>query len=243
MRPLFIDLPESLDDASLVELERALARAGDADADTSAWVLRGRPGVFCRGMALGPMAVRAEDPGTALGRYASVLNALRAAPRPTLAVVDGEALGGGVGLAASCDRVVATPRATFGLPEALFGVLPGVVVPALADRMPPQKVRLLVLDGRARGAAWAEAVGLIDDLVDPAELDGHVERLARQYGRIARERVIGLREWTDQSGQLGVREGLTRGADVTAALLRAPEVREGLRRFAEEGIPPWQVAS
>jgi enoyl-CoA hydratase/carnithine racemase len=241
MKPLFIDVPESLDETGLARLEQALARGARATA--SAWVLRGRNGVFCKGMALGAMAAREDDPRGVLGRYARLLATLRAAPRPTIAVVDGEVLGGGVGLAASCDRVVSTPRATFGLPEALFGVLPGVVVPALADRMPPQKVRLLALDGASRDARWAEAFGLVDDVVEPDRVDAHVAGLVRQYGRVACERVTGLREWTEQAGRLGVTEGLTRGAEVTAALLREPEVREGLRRFTEEGIPPWQAAS
>lgn len=246
MATLWLDLPEVLDAPGLERLERTLARAGKRGVgarDVHAWALRGTGGVFCRGMALGAMAKSGPQARAALERFARVLGMLRAAPRPTVAVVDGEALGGGVGLAAACDRVLATSRASFGLPEALFGVLPGVVLPALHDRMPPQKVRLLVLDGASRDARWALAAGLVDDLVSEATLETHVARCVRSFGRVATERVLGLRSWSDEARQLRTSDGLVRGAEVTSALLEDPRVLEGLRRFSEEGIPPWEEVS
>ena len=78
------------------------------------------------------------DITAAMDAFASALTAIRRAP--TVAFVDGDAHGGGCGLAAACDLVAATPKASFALPELLLGLVPGAILPALLDRMPAQKV-------------------------------------------------------------------------------------------------------
>ncbi len=119
-----IEVPERLDARSLARLEVALA----AD-EGSVLMLRGSRAVFCRGMDLAAATDGAIERGARA--YASVLGALRSAPRPTVALVEGEALGGGVGLLAACDLVIASTSATFALPEALYGLVPAMVVPVL----------------------------------------------------------------------------------------------------------------
>src|SRR5438477_5999325 len=92
-------------------------------------------------------------------------HAQRSNGKVTLAVVDEQALGGGVGLAAVCDYVLATERATFGLPELLLGLVPATIFPILLERMPPQRARRLALLGHTQNAAQASASGLVDEVV------------------------------------------------------------------------------
>jgi enoyl-CoA hydratase/carnithine racemase len=238
---LRIALPESLGRASLDALGDALEGAA-ADPAAGPWVLHGTlPGVFCRGMDFDSMVKEGADASASLRRFAACLSRLRRAPRPTIAVVDGDALGGGVGIAAACDLVLASPGAAFSLPEALFGVLPGVVMPVLLERMSPQKARLLTLRGLRATAAWAKEQGLVDEIVPSAELESAVARASKELGRVAPPRVLGLRSWIAEAPHLESDLALAKGAGVTADLLRDPAVRERVRRYLEDGTPPWEA--
>ena len=97
--------------------------------------------------------------------FARLVQAIRTIGKPVVAVVAGIALGGGVGIAAAADVVIASTRAAFGLPEALFGLVPGVVMPILLERMTPQKARWLALTGHTRSASEAQQLGLVDLVV------------------------------------------------------------------------------
>jgi enoyl-CoA hydratase/carnithine racemase len=88
------------------------------------------------------------------------MGALLTAPRPTLAVIDGPALGAGLGLAAACDVVVASERSTFGLPEALYGLAPAIIRPALMTRLTIQQLNMLLFTCHSRSAQEARALGL-----------------------------------------------------------------------------------
>lgn len=233
-----IALPESLGPASLDALARALD-AAEADAEARAWVLSGSESTFCRGMDLAAMSGEGADPRAALRRFAEVMAQLRRAARPTLAVVRGEAQGGGVGILAACDVVLATPEATFALPEALFGLLPGVILPVVAERVGPHKARLMTLRGRSHDAAWAQQAGLVEEIVPAGEMERAISRAARDLGRVAPARVADLRRWMLDFPRLSGDEALFRGGEITAALVADPEVRETVRRFVEDGTPPW----
>ena len=234
-----VHVPETLTLASLEALEASLEEAL-SDRDATVWTLVGGPRVFCRGMDLASAFSAQADIAAALRRFAGCLSRIRRSPRPTMAVVLGEALGGGVGLSAACDLVIASPDATFGLPEALFGLLPGAVMPVLLERMPPQKARLLALSGVTRSAEWAQAHGLVDEVVPNADLPRAIERSARELSRVWPRSVGALRGWLCELTQLAPDAALARGAGVTAGLARDEAVKEAVRAFVEEGVVPWE---
>lgn len=233
-----IALPESLNAASLDALTASLDEAA-SDAGARAWIFAGSPKTFCRGMDLSAMVGEGADAATSLARFAAVIARIRRAPRPTIAIVEGDALGGGVGLAAACDVVLAAPTTTFALPEALFGLLPGVILPVLLERMTAQRARLFALRGRAHDASFALASGLVDEIVPAGELERAASRHARELGRAAKDRVLGLRSWIFEIAELEADGALTRGAAVTASLVDDPDVQHAVRRFVEDGTPPW----
>jgi enoyl-CoA hydratase/carnithine racemase len=179
-----IAVPEWLDDAGVRAMHAAL---GDVGGD--AVVLRGEPERFCLGMN-----VEAAPPtGAQRAVFAQVIARLLACPRPTLAVVDGPALGGGLGLAAACDVVLASSRARFGLPEALHGLVPELIRPALEARLTPQRLRLLLFTCYSRSADEAQALGLVDRIVEPDELAAATRNTVRQLARARTESVVGWR--------------------------------------------------
>ncbi|MCC6523239.1 MAG: enoyl-CoA hydratase/isomerase family protein [Polyangiaceae bacterium] len=236
-----IELPETLSAASLEALEQALVRA-EADARARVWLVTGGDGTFCRGMDLAGYAAGGVS-GAALGslrQFGACIGRLRRAGRPTIALVDGAVQGGGVGLAAACDIVLCTPRSSFALPEALFGLLPGIVLPVLLERMTLQQARLLTLLGSARDAGFAVAHGLADEVVPAGELRRRAARLGRELGRVGTPRVRGLRAWLYEAVTLDPEAALACGAEVTAELLKDDDVRRGIQAFLADGTPPWE---
>jgi enoyl-CoA hydratase/carnithine racemase len=188
--------------------------------------LRGTPGCFCRGMDL-------DEGPAALTSFSLLLAALSA--RVSVAVVDGEALGGGVGLAAACDLVIVTQRARFGLPEVLSGLLPAVVTPWIVRRVGPAAALALSMGLVSFDAAEALRRGLADLLTDEPEpaLDAAVRRLACADPRAVRaiKRLFATHHapapawWPDAASEFD-------------ALARSPQTRARLALLAA-GDAPW----
>ena len=122
-----------LDGPGLAQLDAILAAASNHDG-LRVLVLESRaPGSFCAGMDLQGLSGAASDPGAAMAAYASCLRRLRALRGVVVAVVDGAAVGGGVGLAAAADIALASERASFALPELTWGLMPAMVLPVLRE--------------------------------------------------------------------------------------------------------------
>ncbi|HTY94817.1 MAG TPA: enoyl-CoA hydratase/isomerase family protein [Steroidobacteraceae bacterium] len=228
-----VRLPAQLDVASLAALERdvnvALASAAPVV------VLRGATEeTFCLGLALGsPHA--GPVPAQA---FSALLTGLHGADKPLIAVVDGRAIGGGMGLAAACDWLIATDRATFALPELLWGIAPAIIWPVLAQRMTQHALRQWVLSAHARPAAEALAAGLADEVVPPDGLDRALGRRLRMLRRLEPAALVELRSWSRRSSQLDLPAALARGAELTAARLQNATVRERWQAYLA-GDSPW----
>lgn len=210
-----------------------LARAVEMGMAGSARVLviESEGAEFCAGMDLaGALARPREELRAGLQRYADCLARLQSGPAATVAVVNGAASGGGVGLAAACDLVVASPQASFSLPELRYGLVPAVILPALRARLRLQQIRRLALTGEALPAARAEAWGLVDVVADDPRTaaDGLVRKLLR-----ARPQAVAtLKRWRD--GQA------VDGPGQTANDLHDPALRTALAALLEGGeAPPW----
>ena len=148
-----------------------------AAADPRAVVVTGGPRVFAAGADITEFAERggeapfalsgSEDVARIGGSFLRALNAVAALPCPTIAAVNGFALGGGCELALACDFRVASDAARFGQPEILLGIIPGGGgTQRLARLVGPARAKDLVLSGRMVGAAEARAMGLVDVVVD-----------------------------------------------------------------------------
>lgn len=159
---------------------------------------------------------------------------LRTRAGPVIASVDGAAIGGGLGLAAATDWVVATTRARFGLPEARYGLAPAMVLAILADRMPEQKARALALTLESIDAETALRIGLVDELVAPEDLERTLARRARVLRRPTADGVRAIKARPEFVGAL--RERLRAGRAQTLNGLRSDEVRRRIQAQAEFGV-------
>lgn len=228
-----VRLPVDLHAASIVTLTRDLQQAIASPAPVV--VLAGASAdTYCIGLAIGAAAT-GDVPTHA---FADLLTTLHHAPKPLLAAVDGRAIGGGLGLACACDWLVATDRATFALPELVWGLLPAIIWPVLTDRMAPHAVRQWTLSAYARSAADGQAAGLVDAIVAPDGLDRGIVAGARALRRLDADALRRLRGWSRDARQHDLPAALQAGADITADMLRQPSVQRRWQAFAS-GESPW----
>jgi enoyl-CoA hydratase/carnithine racemase len=233
---LDIQIPRVLNESGLGQLI-ADVRSAIALPQVSGLVLSGRDDVFCLGLDIGvPGATKSWLSATE--NFAELLEIILTAPLPTISAVNGRAVGGGVGLAAACDFVIAVDEAVFALPELLLGFFPAIVLPVLARRINGQRIRLRVLLGDGFSAAIAASDGLVDEVVQPGTLDTAIRRAARSLGRARRETVAAWRRYSIDSSALAAE--LKQGATDTATRLEDPLISRRLRAYQEEGIAPWQ---
>ena len=113
-------------------------------------------------------------------RFAAMLGKIDACPRPTLARVQGAALGGGVGLACACDIAIAADNASFTISEAKFGILPAVIGPYLINAVGKRHARRLALTMTRIGATEALAIGLVHQVSTLDDLDNAVDALIEE---------------------------------------------------------------
>ena len=227
-----VRLPIDLSSESLATLSRDVHQALASPAPVVAFV-GADADTFCIGLAVGA-STHGDAPTYA---FADLFALLHRAPKPLLAVVDGRAIGGGMGLACACDWIVATERATFALPELLWGLMPAIIWPVLTDRMAPHTVRQWTISAHARGAAEAQATGLVDALVPAAALDRAVERSTHHLRRLDPTALTRLRSWARESRQHDLPTALQLGADLTAGMLRDPGVQRRWSTFVAGGTP------
>lgn len=228
-----VRLPIDLDAASVEALARDLRDALASPAPVVTLV-GATADTFCLGLAVGAGAQGAAP----TDGFSELLTAMHHAHKPLMAAVDGRAIGGGMGLACACDWVVASDRASFGLPELLWGLVPAIIWPVITSRMPPHVARQWTVSAHSRSAAEGHAAGLVDVLVADGQLDRAIARGTRTLGRLDPGALRMLRAWARESPRHDLPAALQRGAEITAAMLREPAVHRRWSAFAA-GESPW----
>ena len=180
---------------------------------------------------------RAKQLRDFLERIQRVLNAIDAAPLPTIAAVHGVTFGGVLELALSCDLIIADKMARFCFPELRLGLIPGFGgIPRLKRDLGNAVVRDLLLTGRSINATRAHAVGLV------AQLTAEGEAL-----RVARSTAAQLKKFDHRTAATAKQfikpipyDELRREIDLFCELFERPAVTEGLRNFVEStGVQPY----
>jgi isohexenylglutaconyl-CoA hydratase len=218
-----------------------------ADLEARALVIHGAGGHFCAGADFsGFLALMQTEPGHAGDpiaiynrQFGALLERLAALPVPTIAVVTGVAMGGGCGLAAACDRVIADDDATFAMPEVTLGVAPAQIAPFVVRRAGARRARWLMLSGaRLKGAAAREA-GLADTVVPAAELR---DVLAAELRLLAAAEPTALRATkriVNRTLDAPLGTSLDAAAEEFAGLLRHGSAREGIAATMARRAPAW----
>ena len=145
-------------------------------------------------------------------------------------------MGGGLGVAAACDVVIASEKARFGLPEPLFGLIPGLVLPLIRARIGGPALRRLTLGGESIDAAEALQIGLVDEILSAGDLDSRVGEWTRRLKRAEPGAVARLKGWLADMDELA-RE-VSRGREQLVELLGSEVVARRVGRF-QHGLTPW----
>ena len=170
----------AFDEALIRELAEACAEL-DGDASVRVVVLGGRGKHFSSGADLNWMqrasAASEEENLADARRFAEMLQALSTMSKPTVARVQGAALGGGTGLAAACDVAIASDDALFATSEVKFGIIPAVISPYVLRAIGPRHALRYFQSGERFSAQEAYRMGLLSELVTRDELDAALDKL------------------------------------------------------------------
>jgi methylglutaconyl-CoA hydratase len=173
---------------------------------------------------------------------ASMFLALDSVPVPLIGRVHGAALGGGSGLAAICDVVVATEDATFGFTETTLGILPAMISPYVVRKIGLSNARELCLNGSRFSAARAKEIGLVHDVVAPDRLDLTVERHVQLFWKAAPTAVAATKRLLRDVYGHRPADVMALTIDALAAQRVSPEGQEGLKAFLEKRPARWAPA-
>lgn len=236
------DVRNAFNDALIAELT-AWAHSVREGSATRVAVLAGDGKVFCAGADLAwmsrmigySMEENVRD-ARALGRMLEALNTL---PIPLVGRVHGAALGGGAGLAAVCDIVVAAEDAVFGFTEAKLGILPAVISPFTIAKIGESAARELFLTAARFPAARAREIGLVHAVVPAPALDAAIDAIVADLLTSAPGSIAGAKTLIAQV----VNKAPADVGDLTAeAIARhrvSPEGQAGMRAFLDKGKAPW----
>ncbi len=237
------EVHNAFDDRLIAELTTELTRLGD-DAAVRAVVLTGSGKSFSAGADLNWMrntATYGEAENLADARaLAKLMATLNELPKPTIARVNGAALGGGTGLIACCDIVVANATALFGTTEVRLGLIPSVIGPYVVAAIGIRQARRLMLTGERISATEAARIGLVHEVVEADQLDGAVDAILHDLLRggpgalTAAKRLV-----QDLAGQPIGPDLIDATARRIAALRATPEAREGVAAFLAKRPASW----
>ena len=234
----------AMSDALLTDFETLFAHFHD-DPSVRAVVLRGGDRVFCAGADLGGKTLSGAtmDPRTATMelslRGARVYAALNAFPKPVIAVVEGAAMGGGMGLASCADIVLAGPDAKFALSETRLGLVAAQIAPFVVARIGVVTARRLALTGSRIDAAQANTFGLVDEtFADMTELDRRLDQILGEIQACAPGALAATKSLLNDLGGIDLTSFSHQAAEVFCDAVIG-EGAEGIAAFKEKRAPAW----
>jgi methylglutaconyl-CoA hydratase len=238
------DVRNAFNEEVIGELSRwAETMRGAKAAEVRAVVLAGAGKLFCAGADITWMSqtihyTEAQNlrDAEAMSRMFAALNDL---PMPLIGRIHGAALGGGAGLAAVCDIVVADDGAIFGFTEVKLGILPAVISPFALAKIGRSAARELFLTGARFSAARAKEIGLVHAVVPAVELDATVAAYVREILSAGPEAVAAAKALIPRVWGRSIDEAMPITAAAIATRRVSAEGQDGLRAFMEKKKPSW----
>jgi isohexenylglutaconyl-CoA hydratase len=226
------------------------ARECAQDASIRCIVLRGAGGNFCAGgnfsdfQQLMQTAAPADAPdpiALANREFGHMLQAWQAIPQVLIVVVEGAAMGGGFGLAAIGDIVLAEAGAKFAMPETSLGLPPAQIAPFVAQRIGNAPARRLALTAARLSAAEAKVIHLVDAVLEGADaLDEALQKTLQDVLRCAPRALAATKAILSRADN-DLDTTLDFAAQHFASALRSGDAAEGVRAFVEKRPASWAM--
>ncbi len=226
--------------AELTEAAQALGR----DDAVRVVVLAARGKSFCAGGDLGwmqaQMAADAQTRGREAAKLAWMLQALNTLPKPLIGRVQGNAFGGGVGMASVCDVAIGAEGVLMALTETRLGLIPATIGPYVCARMGEARARRVFMSGRRFGAAEAVELGLLAQAVPAADLDAAIAAEVAPYLDCAPQAVARAKALLRRLGPVIDDATIAHTIDELTACWQGDEAPEGIGAFFAKRKPRWQ---
>ncbi len=236
------EVRNAFDDIMVAELTACAHRLA-SDESVRVVILRGAGKSFCAGADLTwmqRMVGYTEDENRRDARaMAEMFEALDTLPKPLVGVVHGAALGGGTGLAAVCDIVIAADDALFGFTEVKLGILPAVISPYSVAKIGASHARALFLTGERFTAQRAKDIGLVHHVVPAAVLDQQLGVIVQELSSSAPRAVAAAKALIPQVARRPTVESMSLTSAAIAAHRVSPEGQDGLNAFLARRRPGW----
>ena len=208
-----------------------------ASSDVRAVILTGAGSVFSAGGDLSAMTKAQEGPTASLVELFTTMHELG---KPLIAMVNGDALAGGLGLMVACDLVIASDAARFGTTEIAVGLWPMMITAEITRSVGRKKTLEMMLTGRKLDAREALACGLVNKIVPPAELEAQTMALATEIaGRSPAAMALGLRAFY-RSQDMEFEPQLRYLQAELGRVLALEDAAEGIAAFLGKRAPVWK---
>jgi cyclohexa-1,5-dienecarbonyl-CoA hydratase len=226
-----------IDVAMMEELSQTLAEIG-ARSEVSVIVIAGDGKAFSAGV---DVAAHAPDHVVEmLTKFHTVIRALVATKKVTVAVVRGHCLGGGAELAMVCDIVYTAESAQWGFPEIKLGCYPPVACTALAALVGQKRAAELILTGRTIDGKEAAEIGLANRAVPDGELNAAVDGALEHLRKLSRAALALAKKAFYAWDAIHFDKGLARAERIYfEELMKTSDAEEGIRAFVEKREPKW----
>jgi methylglutaconyl-CoA hydratase len=237
------DMHNAFDETLITELTSA-CKTLDDDKTVRVVVLAGRGKSFSAGADLNWMKRAAnnsvDDNLNDARALAGMLRVLAEMKKPTIARVQGAALGGGMGLASACDIAVASTKAVFATSEVKFGIIPSAISPYVLRAIGARQAYRYFQSAERISSERAREIGLVHEAVEADELDAKVQEIVTallQGGPLSQSAAKDLIRAVNNQP---INDNLVEDTAHRIAHLRAtPEAREGITAFLDKRLPTW----
>ncbi len=233
----------AMDEQMMKQITQTFSTLGD-DESVRVIVLKSAGKGFCAGADLNWMKSMAdysyeeniEDSKLLLKCFESIYSC----PKPVICVVEGYAFGGGLGLIAASDIVIADKqKSLFCFSEATLGIIPSVISGYVGKRMPSAKMRKLFLTAERFDADSAYDVGLVDEVATEENLQNKIDFYIKLLKKVGPLTVGEVKKLVDSFVELGNRDFKMHSVDTIARLRISKEGQEGISAFLEKRKPKW----
>ncbi len=213
--------------------------------EVRAVVITGKGKSFCAGADLNWMKrvkdYSYEENLTESLRLAELFHTIYTLPVPTIAEVNGAAIGGGTGFVAVCDLAIASEKAKFSFSEVKLGLVPACISPYVVKKVGEGACREFFLTGERLTAEKAMKYGLVNQVVPPEQLDETVRKLTGQLLSSGPSALATCKKLLQKVPQMSLEDAKTYTAEVIASLRVSKEGQEGMISFLEKRKPKWHA--
>ena len=219
----------------IAELEQTVDMI-EKNSDLSAMILTGEGRSFVAGADIGEQYPLDLSQGRKWGqRGSAVMRRIEKLAIPTIAAVNGFALGGGCEIAMACDIILASEKAKFGQPEVGLGITPGFSgTQRLPRRVGAAMAKELIFSGKMISAVEAERIGLANHVYPAEELINKAMEMAESFAKNAQIAVRYSKACIDRGMETGIDEGIAMENELFAMCFATRDQKEGMKAFLEK---------